>query len=152
MRIEIRQYIFRCIVTLLACLSSLLHAADPPASECRQPRFTGKAPDDFYSRKNPMTPATTDSRAGELIYGGDIPGTNCAVCHGRKGNGKGVLAKDYDPPPRNFQCSGTINGVPDGQLFWVIRFGSPNTQMPDHPKLSDEQVWQLVTFIRQLAR
>ena len=46
----------------------------------------------------------------------------------------------------------TINGVPDGQLFWIIRFGSPDTAMPPHPALSDEQLWQLVFYLRQLAK
>lgn len=137
---------------MLCAMSPLSQAADPPTSECQQPRFTGKAPDDYYSRKNPLTRGDSDARAGERIYGGELEGVNCAVCHGRKGNGKGVLAKDYMPPPRNFQCSGTVNGIPDGQLFWIIKFGSPNTEMPDHPKLSDEQIWQLVLYIRQLAR
>ena len=45
----------------------------------------------------------------------------------------------------------TIDGVPDGQLFWIIRFGSPGTKMPPNPRFSDEQVWQLVAYLRQLA-
>ena len=148
----ISRNLFRCAVGMLWFISPVLQAADPPAGECQQPRFTGKAPEEYYSRKNPLALANADPRAGERIYAGEIDGINCAVCHGRKGNGKGVLAKDYIPPPRNFQCSGTVNGIPDGQLFWIIRFGSPNTEMPDHPKLSDEQIWQLVLYIRQLAR
>ena len=152
MTIGIRSILLRGAVASAWLVSFVIQAADPPAAECQQPRFTGKAPDDYYLRKNPLAAGNADSGAGERIYGGEIEGINCAVCHGRKGNGKGVLAKDYVPPPRNFQCSGTINGIPDGQLFWIIRFGSPNTEMPDHPKLSEEQIWQLVSFIRQLAK
>lgn len=133
-------------------ISFVAQAADPPAAECQKPRFTAKAPDDYYLRKNPLATGNADSGAGERIYGGEIEGINCAACHGRKGNGKGMLAKDYVPPPRNFQCFGTINGIPDGQLFWIIRFGSPNTEMPDHPKLSEEQIWQLISHIRKLAQ
>lgn len=152
MTIGICRNLFRRSVAMMCFISPLSLAADPPAADCQQPRFTGKAPDEYYSRKNPLASSNPDPRAGERIYGGEIEGVNCAVCHGRKGNGKGVLAKDYVPPPRNFQCAGTVNGIPDGQLFWIIRFGSPNTEMPDHPKLSDDQIWQLVAYIRQLAR
>ncbi|MEO8101040.1 MAG: cytochrome c [Betaproteobacteria bacterium] len=152
MKTGIRRILLGPVVAVFCFMSSVSGAADPPAAECQQPRFTGKAPDEYYSRKNPLNAGNTDPRAGERIYAGELEGTNCAVCHGRKGNGKGVLAKDYVPPPRNFQCSGTVNGIPDGQLFWIIRFGSPNTEMPDHPKLTDEQIWQLVLYIRQLAR
>ncbi|MNC88750.1 hypothetical protein D3C83_46000 [compost metagenome] len=58
----------------------------------------------------------------------------------------------FDPRPRNFQCAATVNGIPDGQLFWIIRYGSPGTSMPPHPKLGDEQVWKVVAHLRRLAR
>ena len=38
------------------------------------------------------------------------------------------------------------------QLFWIIRFGSPDTAMPAHKDPSDEQIWELVLHIRHLAR
>jgi mono/diheme cytochrome c family protein len=44
-----------------------------------------------------------------------------------------------------------VNGIPDGQLFWIIRHGSPDTAMPPSRNLNDQQVWQLVAYIRQLA-
>ena len=43
-------------------------------------------------------------------------------------------------------------GLPDGQLFWIIRNGSPGTAMPGYGPLSDEQIWQLVLFVRSLSR
>jgi hypothetical protein len=55
------------------------------------------------------------------------------------------------PRPRNFRCAVTINDVPDGQLFWIIRFGSPGTSMPPHRKFTDEQIWELVSYLRTLA-
>jgi mono/diheme cytochrome c family protein len=119
--------------------------------ECPQPRFTGKAPDEYYARVNPL-PLTAPAAAGERLYRGTPDKISCASCHGAKGDGKGELAKMFDPPPRNFACAKTIADVPDGQLFWIIRFGSPGTSMPPHPKLSDEQVWQIVLYLRQLAR
>ena len=45
-----------------------------------------------------------------------------------------------------------MNGIPDGQLFWIIRYGSPDTAMPPSNTLSDEQVWQLVNYLRHLAK
>ncbi len=122
----------------------------PPASECPQPRFTGKAPDDYYQRRNPL-PAGADLRAAERLYKGDGKGVACATCHGANGDGRGPMSDMFDPAPRNFACAQTINGIPDGQLFWIIRFGSPKTSMPPHPALSDEQVWQLVAYLRRLA-
>ena len=145
----------RCLtpwIALAAMAASIAWGQQPPGLECQQPRFTGKAPDEYYSLKNPLDVPGADPQPGQNIYGGEIEGVNCAVCHGKKGNGKGVLAKDYVPPPRNFQCTGTIRDIPDGQLFWIIKFGSPKTEMPDHRKLTDEQIWQLIVFVRQLAK
>ena len=120
--------------------------------QCPQPRFTGKAPADYLARVNPVQATAQALKAGEQLYLGTADNEYCALCHGRKGDGKGPLAKQYDPPPRNFACAQTVVGVPDGQLFWIIRFGSPGAAMPPHPKLSDEQVWQLVLYLRQLAK
>jgi len=74
------------------------------------------------------------------------------MCHGIKGDGKGALAAQFDPRPRNFACAQTVNGIPDGQLFWIVRNGSPGTSMPDFKRLSDEQIWMIVHYLRQLAK
>ena len=143
---------------LTACLYlAIVFAATPSIAqstpgECPQPRFTGKAPADYYERKNPLTASSDHLGAGQNRFLGAVGSENCALCHGKKGDGKGVLANQYDPPPRNFACARTVVGVPDGQLFWIIRFGSPDTAMPPHAKLSDEQIWQLVLHLRQLAK
>ncbi len=132
--------------------ASLTALAQVSARDCPQPRFTGKAPDDFYNRKNPFSATNPDPKGSEAIYLGNAGSVNCAICHGRKGDGRGDLSKMYDPPPRNFACAQTVNGVPDGQLFWIIRFGSPGTSMPPHASLTDDQVWQLVLHLRTLAK
>ncbi len=132
--------------------ATLLPNAMAEPGNCPQPRFTGKAPAEYLARGNPLTPADDDQRKAAALYDGKTRGVNCAICHGQKGDGKGPLAGLYEPPPRNFTCSQTINGVPDGQLFWIIRYGSPGTAMPPHPGLDDNQVWMLVSHLRQLAR
>ena len=126
--------------------------AAPSPGECPQPRFTGSAPADYLARINPLMATPQTLKAGEQLFLGTADAEFCSICHGRKGDGKGALAKQYDPPPRNFACAKTVVDVPDGQLFWIIRFGSPETAMPPHSKLSDEQIWQLVLYLRQLAK
>jgi mono/diheme cytochrome c family protein len=120
--------------------------------ECPQPRFTGKAPDEYYGRPNPLPPTEANLAAGEAVYLGEPRKVSCATCHGRAGDGKGPMAGQFDPPPRNFTCAQTIRGVTDGQLFWIVRFGSPDTSMPPHKRLTDEQIWQVVLHLRRLAR
>jgi mono/diheme cytochrome c family protein len=119
--------------------------------ECPQARLTQAAPAEYLMRRNPYAANADTVGAGKAIYLGDADTDACALCHGKKGDGKGGLAKLYDPPPRNFTCGNTMSVIGDGQLFWVIRYGSTDTGMPPHRDLSDKQIWQLVAYVRQLA-
>ena len=123
---------------------------DPPPAECPQPRFTGKAPDEIYSLVNPLKASRKHRRAGRELYA-ELLQPACADCHGLKGEGNGPLAGQFDPRPRNFACSETVNGIPDGQLYWIVRNGSPGTAMPPFDFLEDEEIWQLVHYLRSLA-
>jgi hypothetical protein len=45
-----------------------------------------------------------------------------------------------------------MKNIPDGQLFWVIKNGSKGTGMMGFKMLSDDQIWQLVSYKRKLAK
>lgn len=136
---------------LFAIVVCAAERTQPPPGDCPQPRFTGRAPAEYIERVNPLTMDEDTLAEGERLYSGKSKSIACALCHGAKGDGKGVLAKQYSPPPRNFACRETINGIADGQLFWIIRYGSPDTAMPPARDLTDRQVWQLVSYLRRLA-
>lgn len=152
MRLLLRKNPLFFVSSLVWAMSTAILAQAAAPAECPQPRFTGKAPDEYYTRVNPLASTSVNPITAEPIFQGEAGTANCAICHGKKGDGRGILASQYDPPPRNFSCAKTINGVPDGQLFWIIRFGSPGTAMPAHPALKDEQIWQIVLYLRQLAK
>jgi cytochrome c oxidase cbb3-type subunit III len=67
----------------------------------------------------------------------------CAVCHGQ--DAKGGQAANLVRAP-------IVVGGGDGKLFDVIRKGLPGTAMPPQSDLSDEAIWQLVSFLHSLAR
>lgn len=123
----------------------------PPPGQCPQPRFTGKAPEAIYALSNPLGRSPESIAAGRRFYEKDAQ-PPCRMCHGIKGDGKGPLAAQFDPPPRNFACAQTVNGIPDGQLFWIIQNGSPGTSMPSFQVLREEQIWQVVLYLRDLAK
>ena len=138
------------LLTVFLAISSASSAGKPPPTECPQPRFTGKAPEALYMQVNPLDASRANRRAGKELYK-DLSNPSCVMCHGKKGDGRGPLGDNFDPRPRNFACAKTVNGIPDGQLHWIIKNGSPGTSMRSYAYLSDEEIWQLVLYLRSLA-
>jgi mono/diheme cytochrome c family protein len=138
------------ITLMIAGLPDLLLAKE--ALQCPQPRFTQQAPEEIYNLKNPLESTPENIKIGQMLYQNRSKPMPCKHCHGASGDGRGPMARGFDPPPRDFTCSETINGVPDGQLFWIIKNGSPGTGMLSFKGLKDEQVWQILLYVRQLAK
>ena len=119
---------------------------------CMQPRKTAKAPDDYLTKSNPIPSSAGAAQAGKELFMRTAQPIACMMCHGEHGDGKGLMGAALVPPPRNFTCGAMMREIPDGQLFWIIKNGSPGTGMTAFGGLPDEQVWQLVRYIRSLAR
>ena len=118
---------------------------------CPQARNTQKAPDEFYNKKNPLEPTPANIFTGQTLFHFDVEPVPCRVCHGISGNGLGILIRELSPGSRNFTCDHTMKNLPDGQLFWIIRNGSKGTAMPAFKDLEDEQIWQLILYIRSFT-
>ena len=101
---------------------------------------------------NPLPSSNANVKAGKKLFHETAQPLACKQCHGEKGDGKGQLGGGLVPPPRNFTCGQTMNDLPDGQLFWIIKKGSTGTGMMSFTGLPDEQVWQLIQYIRTLAK
>ena len=120
-------------------------------AQCPQPRATVKAPDEFYNLVNPLENTPNKIETVRLLFFLDVQPT-CVMCHGNKGDGTGGFGADMSPKPRNFTCTQMMKDISDGQLFWVIQNGSPETGMPPFQDLRDEQIWKLILFIRSLTK
>ena len=116
-------------------------------AQCPQTRTTSKAPEPLYSKTNPLANTSDIVEKGRLLFQLDAQ-PSCTLCHG-SGNGLGMMSGGLNPPPRNFTCKETMDNIPDGQLFWIIKNGSVGTGMPAFTDLNDVQVWQLIHYIRQ---
>lgn len=127
-------------------------AAGGHGGACVQPRKTAKAPEDFLKKTSPMPSSAGAIQAGQELFLRAAQPAPCAMCHGDQGDGKGFMGAALIPPPRNFTCGAMMHEIPDGQLFWIIKNGSPGTGMMSFASLPDEQVWQLIHYIRSLAK
>jgi mono/diheme cytochrome c family protein len=142
----------RSVTVLFICLLMFMVLPGLLFAECPQDRKTPTAPKEFLSKNNPVPLNSEALKAGETIFQLSGKPITCKTCHGVKGDG--IAESDFEstPPPRNFSCAETMKALPDGQLFWIIRNGSPNTSMFAFPSLSDKQVWQLIHYIRQFSK
>ena len=123
-----------------------------PSGVCPQPRQTKRAPGKFRKLKNPLEASKANIQAGEKLYQETAMPLACKQCHGEKGDGRGPMGAALNPHPRNFTCGETMNGLPDGQLFWIIKKGSPGTGMMAFSGMPDNQIWQLISYIRSLEK
>ena len=126
---------------LIVCSSAAILAAE---------RKTPSAPDDFLKMTNPIPMTPEVLKEGETIYK-----DKCIKCHGTNGNGRGSATKGMDVKPRDYTDKSLMEKIPDGQLFWIIVNGSDpdTTEMEGYKKkLTEEQVWKLVHYIRSFAR
>jgi mono/diheme cytochrome c family protein len=121
-------------------------------SACVQLRKTAKAPGDSLSKTNPVPASAGSIQAGKELFLRTAQPVACVMCHGEQGDGKGLMGAALVPPPRNFTCGAMMREIPDGQLFWIIKNGSQGTGMMPFATLPDEQVWQLIHYIRSLAK
>lgn len=126
--------------------------ASSAPSACPQERKTQQAPADFLSKQNPLSASAGTIAAGKKLFQETATPLACANCHGPNGDGRGAMGAAFQPPPRNFTCGETMKGLSDGQLFWVIKNGSPGTGMMSFGNLSDDDVWKLIQYIRSLAK
>jgi mono/diheme cytochrome c family protein len=86
---------------------------------------------------------------GKALYNGKGA---CFNCHGKDGDGNGLLAAQLDPSPRNFQHHGFWRHRTEGEIFWVIKNGSVGTSMVGFgEQLTDEEIWSLIQYMRNFA-
>jgi mono/diheme cytochrome c family protein len=102
-------------------------------------------PEEDKRRVNPIQPSREVINAARGIYL-----DKCSQCHGTLGKGDGPDAATYYPSPTNLTDASHINSVTDGEIFYQISQG--RKPMPAFKKrLTEEQRWQLVLFVRAFA-
>ena len=121
------------------------------ADDCIQKRKTPQAPNNISKQANPLDATPEDISAGEKLYTKGAKPLACVHCHGVKGKGDGKMAKAMTPKPRDFSCQAMMKDISDGQLFWITRNGSKGTGMMGFKSLKDDQIWQIVSYIRQFS-
>ncbi len=115
----------------------------PPA---QAPKSENKIPPEAAAKTNPIRPTAESLARGKKMYGYD-----CAMCHGDKGDGKGDMASDYKNVT-DFTNPDSLKNRTDGELFYIIRNGEGENMPGEGDRAKDDQVWDMVNYIRSLAK
>jgi mono/diheme cytochrome c family protein len=142
----------KLIYLLSVILTSFLFLSNTFADDCVQKRKTPQAPNNILKQTNPLETTTENIAAGEMLFIKGAKPLACAQCHGLRGKGDGTMARGMNPKPRDFSCQTMMKDIPDGQLFWIIKNGSKGTGMMGFKMLKDDQIWQLVSYIRKFTK
>ena len=128
----------------------LLIGPDQPASAPGERDITiPRAPDDAKRLINPFPLSDQVLLDGERIY--QTKGT-CFTCHGTAGRGDGPAGLELNPRPRNFTNPRFHELRTDGEMFWVIKNGSPGTRMFSYSPsvITEEEAWKVIHYLRTL--
>ena len=110
-----------------------------------QPRVPIELIEELQDIDNPY-PATPEriELGKQIFYGKGL----CVTCHSK--NGKGVKRPGH--PPRDFTDKKWQEIRTDGEMMWVLRNGSPGTEMPVRigKVINEEEGWSVIHFIRTL--
>ena len=136
------------LLALTACVIFFQGTASWAAdAQVLRPRVPSDQIDAARAVNNPFQPTPELLEKGKALFEGKA---FCKACHGADGRG---LPKDLElkgPLPRNFTDKKWQAARTDGELFWILKNGSPGTDMaPFIPMvLTEEEAWQVLLYIR----
>lgn len=97
------------------------------------------------ARKNPIKFTDASVDRGKKVFV-----TQCALCHGEKGDGKSDLAKEMTLTLPDLSKPDALAKRTDGELFAIIQIGKE--PMPSQKgRMPERQLWNLVNYLRALG-
>lgn len=94
-------------------------------------------PDNANAIENPVASSKKSLESGKALFN-----LQCKACHGETGKGDGLIKSAS-------LVSGAFTSQSDGAILWKIQEG--RGQMPSFKALPEEQLWDLVNYIRSLS-
>ena len=138
-----------CLLTAILFMGgTLAFAAEKNPLKPRVPADQRKA---AKKTKNPFPMTKAVVAEGKKLFEGK--GT-CFNCHGKTGKGDGPAGKVLNPSPRDFSNCKFHKKRKDGELFWVIKNGSPGTGMVSliPSAITEEEAWKIINYERTFCK
>lgn len=96
-----------------------------------------KVPPREHERTDAVFGTPEATAAGERLFA-----DHCAECHGKDAAGKG-----RHPSLRSERVQ---NDATPGDVHWLLVNGNLGRGMPSWSKLPDQQLWQIISFVKSL--
>ena len=132
------------VLVLFLMGGSVVLAGDPAVLKPRVP------PDRIEEAKTwqnpyPGTPERLE-QGKKLFHGKGF----CVTCHGKEGKGLGKIPGLRGKLPRDFTDKAWQAARTDGELFWILKNGSPGTDMASFIPLvlTEEEAWHVLLYVR----
>jgi mono/diheme cytochrome c family protein len=131
--------------------SSIKHAAPVIVLATLLLSGCGPGPPDYPERQMPdgLLEDSAQVDAGRVLFR-----DKCSSCHGKPSEGRSVRAAFFEPPAPDF-TDPRYQKVDPAYLFWRIQVGktvepfrSQGSVMPSWQTLSEQEIWQLVAYLK----
>ena len=115
-----------------------------------QPRVPANQIEEARTWTNPFPSTPENIKTGKKIFQSKA---FCVTCHGRDGKGLGNIPGLRGKLPRNFTDKTWQAARTDGELFWILKNGSPGTDMASFIPLilTEDEAWHVLLYVRSFG-
>jgi mono/diheme cytochrome c family protein len=96
-------------------------------------------------------PATWLASADARTRGAALFRESCALCHGERGDGRGIRREGLTTQPRDFTSRDWRASTSPRRVFFAIREGLHGTAMPSWKAFSEQDSWALTAYVLALG-
>jgi mono/diheme cytochrome c family protein len=112
---------------------------------------TWELPADADKTKNPTTANAESIEKGKALYLDKDKG-NCIFCHGETGAGNEANLARLRRKPADLTNKERMTAMTDGEVYWKISKGIRGIMPAGERKLTEEERWHIVNYVRTLAK
>ena len=133
---------FTLVLPALLLFALMLSAQQPSTSASPKTPSYSAIPVEAAKQPNPIK-STPESLARAKRWWT----MDCAMCHGKDGDGKGETARDMKLAISDFTDPSTLKDRTDGEIFYIIKTGHQDMP-PEGQRIKVEENWDLVNYVR----
>jgi mono/diheme cytochrome c family protein len=137
---------FTLVLPALILFALMLSAQQPSTSTSPRTPSYGAIPVEAARQPNPIK-STPESLARAKRWWT----MDCAMCHGKDGDGKGETARDMKLAISDFTDPATLRDRTDGEIFYIIKTGHQDMP-PEGQRIKVEENWDLVNYVRAFPK